>query len=48
LDVRVSKKRLVWMFDWNRVRGFTDDPKPFSIMNGRIRDPSQFPESSHS
>jgi hypothetical protein len=38
----VNKKKFVWMFDGNRVCGVVDEPKPFSLMNGRLREPSPF------
>lgn len=35
----VIKKRYVWILGGNRVRGVVDEPKPFFLMNRRIRIP---------
>jgi hypothetical protein len=41
----VIKKRFVWMFDRNRVRGVVDEPKPFFFNEWEVSGPfPSFPD----
>ena len=45
----VIRKRFVWMFDGNRVRGIVDEPNPFFLNEREASEPSpELPESSRS